>query len=131
MKKEKSCGAIVFNKENQVLVVEMKQGHWSFPKGHIEANETEEETAIREVKEETNIDILIDNKFRRISTYSPYQGVTKDVVFFIAKAANNNVVIQQEEIQSAGFYDKTFVVNKITFKNDLNIYLDALKYKRL
>ena len=56
MKFEKSCGAIVLD-ENKVLVVTHQAGHTDFPKGHMEGNEIEEETAIREVKEETNIDI--------------------------------------------------------------------------
>ncbi|MGC7179236.1 NUDIX domain-containing protein [Metamycoplasma hominis] len=43
MKKEKSCGAIIFKEENDnlfVLLVEQTAGHWGFPKGHVEKNET-------------------------------------------------------------------------------------------
>ena len=58
MKKEKSCGIIVFDND-KVLVVKHLDGHYGFPKGHVENNETEEETAIREVKEETNCDAKI------------------------------------------------------------------------
>ena len=64
MEQEKSCGAIVINKNNKILLVHHNAGHWDFPKGHIENGETEEQTAIREVKEETNIDIIINNKYR-------------------------------------------------------------------
>ena len=56
MLEEKSCGAIVYNNEGKVLIVQHNAGHWDFPKGHVENNETEVETAVREVKEETNID---------------------------------------------------------------------------
>ena len=53
MQKEKSCGAIIYNKNKEVLIVKHNAGHWDFPKGHVEENETEIQTAIREVKEET------------------------------------------------------------------------------
>ena len=32
MKKEKSCGAIIYNNENKVLIVKHNEGHWDFPK---------------------------------------------------------------------------------------------------
>ena len=44
--KEKSCGAIVFN-GNSVLIIEQFQGFFSFPKGHVEEGETEQETATK------------------------------------------------------------------------------------
>ena len=50
--REKSCGCIIINK-NKVLLIKQTKGHWGFPKGHVEKDETEIETAIREVKEET------------------------------------------------------------------------------
>ena len=48
---EKSCGAIVYRKSHGnteiLLIKHINSGHWSFPKGHVEGNETEVETAIR------------------------------------------------------------------------------------
>ena len=61
MTTEKSCGAVIFNDEDKVLIVKHNAGHWDFPKGHMEAGETETQTAIREVKEETNIDVTLDS----------------------------------------------------------------------
>ena len=60
MKYEKSCGAIIFDKD-KILVIQQKEGHWGFPKGHVEEGETEVETAIREIKEETNLDVNEDD----------------------------------------------------------------------
>ena len=58
MVEEKSCGCIII--ENQkVLLIQQLEGFWGFPKGHIEENETDIQTAIREVKEETNLDVKI------------------------------------------------------------------------
>ena len=50
---EKSCGAIVYRKyhgNTEILLIKhINSGHWSFPKGHVEGDETEEETAKREI----------------------------------------------------------------------------------
>ena len=71
MKKEKSCGAIVFylkgKKEQILLIKHANSGHWSFPKGHVEAGETALETAIRETAEETKREASV------ITTITPYE----------------------------------------------------------
>ena len=57
---EKSCGAVVFcQKDSDIkfLLVRERSGFWCFPKGHMEAGESEQETALREVKEETGITV--------------------------------------------------------------------------
>ena len=62
MKTEKSCGCIII-KDDKVLLIEAKDDKgklfWSFPKGHQEIGETDIETAIRETKEETGLDVFI------------------------------------------------------------------------
>ena len=128
MRKEKSCGCIVFNEENRVLLVNMKQGHWSFPKGHVEEYESEYETAYREVFEETHINCEIIEGFRHVSTYSPYPGVMKDVVFFIAVTKEKDIIIQAEEINSAGFYEIEKARKLITYKQDFDIFNEAVKF---
>ena len=45
MRKEKSCGALVVrmgNDEPEILLIKHNGGHWAFPKGHVEAGETED-----------------------------------------------------------------------------------------
>ena len=55
MKREKSCGALVVRKNGEsydlVLLRHRFGGHWSFPKGHVEAGENEQQTALREVRD--------------------------------------------------------------------------------
>ena len=94
MIKEKSCGAVIYKIiDNQVyfLVEKMQRGHYALTKGHVENNETEVETATREIKEETNLDVIIDTNFREVISYSPYEGCIKDVVYFIAKATSDDI----------------------------------------
>ena len=65
--REKSCGAIVYKEENgelKFLLVHQSNGHYSFPKGHMEEGESELDTTLREIKEETNLDVVVDTNFR-------------------------------------------------------------------
>ena len=95
--------------------------YWSFPKGHIEDGETEQETAIREIKEETGLDVTLVNNFREISEYCPFGKIRKRVVFFLARAFTDNVRIQEEEIDSYIWVDLQQARKLCSYDNDLRI----------
>ena len=126
MEQEKSCGAIVINKNNKILLVHHNAGHWDFPKGHIENGETEEQTAIREVKEETNIDIIINNKYRYTTSYSPKENVMKEVVYFLAQNVDEDKKPQLEEVSEVKWFTLEEAMNTITYENSKEI-LNKLK----
>lgn len=130
---EKSCGAIIIHKANEnnykVLLVKNHNGrYWSFPKGHIEKGETEEQTAIREIKEETGLDVEIVESFREVSDYCPFGKIKKRVVFFMAQTFSTKVVVQKEEIDSYIWVDLFDVHNKCTYDNDLRVIAKAKEH---
>ena len=131
MKFEKSCGAIIFRKQNstvETLLIKMIGGHWSYPKGHVEKDETEVETALREIKEETNLEVIIDTRFREITTYSPKPDVLKDVIYFIGFAKTTNVLIQETEVSEYMWIDINNATNYITYDEDKKIFKKALRF---
>ena len=117
MKFEKSCGCVVLNDKQQVLLVHHNLGHWGLPKGHVEKDETEVETAKREVKEETNIDVEVNSNYRYSMSYSPKEGIMKEVVFFVANSVSNNLKEQVEEVQEVKWFDFDDAINAITYDN--------------
>ena len=123
---EKSCGAIIFN-DGKVLVVKQTSGFYGFPKGHVEIGETEKETAIRETKEETGLDIKIISDKRYTQSYIVKENVHKDVVFFIAKLENNNEKIQVEEIEEILWIDINEVENILTYDSLKELWKEAKK----
>lgn len=127
MKKEKSCGIVVFNKD-KVLIIKHNRGHYGLPKGHVEDGETEYETAIREVKEETNIDAKIIGDFRKIITYSPKENVIKDVVYFTGIPTTFNTKNQIEEVSKAVFLDLDMAINRITYDDERSVLQEAINY---
>lgn len=130
MKREKSCGAIVFKYEGgrlMILTLRHKHGgHWSFPKGHVEGGETEVETALREVKEETALDIELLSGFRHTVEYSPKPGVKKMVVYFLGKADPDAIAVKQEtEIGELKWVDWEEAFRIVSFKNDRELLSEA------
>lgn len=115
---EKACGTIVIN-DGKVLVIKQKQGFWGFPKGHMEQGESEIQTAIRETKEETNLDVIIENKTRFCLNYIiENKNINKEVVYYIAKVDGKiNIKPQIEEVNSIAWIDIDKVEAILTFDN--------------
>ena len=106
MRREKSCGAVLYRRgqgEVTYLVLHSTLGHWTLCKGHVEGAETEQETALREIREETGLTARFAESFREVITYSPAPDVTKDVVFFLAEAGDGIPVCQPEEVSELCF----------------------------
>ena len=109
MNYEYSCGAVVVTRVDGVphyVLIRAKDqpaGCHGFPKGHMEAGETEEQTALREIFEETGVRVRLLEGFRAVTEYDlPHPPDTrKRVVFFLAEYKNQPVRIQESEL--AGF----------------------------
>ena len=137
IKNEKSVGAIIYFIDEQQKIYYLVQqhvngNHWAFAKGHVEANETEEETALREIEEETGItEVTLDMKFRESNVYSPKENVEKEVVYFTAetsKATAFAVENQEIEIQEILFLPYEAAIDQVTFPNDKLILEKAHLY---
>lgn len=102
--KENSAGGVVFRKENglvQILMIEDRFGHWTLPKGKQEQGETDEETAIREIREETGIKGRIVQSLVSIQYTYEHQDfgeVEKTVHYFLVEALTGKETPQVEEI---------------------------------
>lgn len=130
-REEKSCGAVIWRgtaADHQYLLAQHGASHWSFPKGHMEGAETEEETARREIREETGLEVDIDTRFRQVVTYYPAPGVVKDVVFFIAVPTGGVEHAQEEEIRRLGWFPFRDARPLVTFATDEDVLLAAEDY---
>ncbi len=123
--KEKCCGCVIIDNE-KVLLIQQNEGHWGFPKGHVEFGESEVETAIREVKEETNIDVIPDESKRYIQEYVMSNGKEKQVVFFVAKKVSNDIKAQECEIKNIKWFSFKDALMTITFDNTKQLFKKIL-----
>ena len=126
MKVVKSCGAFVLDNDKVLVIKQKKLGNYGFPKGHMESNETEKETSIREVKEETGVDIEIISDKRYFISYPKDENTNKEVVYFLAKLKNkDNEKNQEEEISEILWLNINDVQNIITFENMKALWIEA------
>ncbi|MFH1785071.1 MAG: bis(5'-nucleosyl)-tetraphosphatase [Candidatus Micrarchaeota archaeon] len=130
MIEEKSCGLILFREINKMrlyLLLNYEEGHWGFPKGHVEKNEDEIETALRETMEETGItEITILPNFHESLVYQYRkngQKFHKTVYFFIGKTKTERILLSHEHVGSM-WLSYQMARKKLTFDNTKTI-LDA------
>lgn len=133
MQHEKSCGALVVRRDDAdgklyILMIRHKAGgHRSFPKGHMEAGETEYMTAVREVFEETAVQIRIDSNFRETVHYNPMPGVEKEVVYFLTHTAQKDIRPRAGEIAQVEWVPIDQAEASLTHENDRLVFRAALK----
>ncbi len=128
MRQEKSCGAAIYiarERETLWLVERMRQGHTSLCKGHVEAGETEHDTAVREIREETALAVEFQDGFRERIEYSPGPGVTKEVIFFLARARGADTSAQPEEVSSIEWLPFDDALAALTYPDDKRILTAA------
>lgn len=129
MKNEYSAGIIVYHddaldKQRRYLLLQYPKGYWDLPKGHVEKGETPLQAAIRELKEETNLEAEIIPGFEE-SLFYYFKGLHKELIykevkFFVGKAMHKNVILSEEHL---GYKWLPFedAVEKLTFENAKNI----------
>jgi len=126
MKKEKSCGTIIIDSNKRVLLVKQKLGWVGFPKGHMEQGETEIETARRETKEETNLDVIVDEKKRYTISYITSTQIDKEVVYFRAKPISYSLLPQEAEIAEIMWVDIDEAKQYLSFDNLKQLWQNVL-----
>ena len=128
---ELSIGAVLFSEidgKRRYLLLNYVSGHWDFPKGNIEENETELDTIKREIKEETNIsNITFIAGFKKNIFYNYMKNgklISKKVVYYIAKTTITKITLSFEHI---GYKWETYenAMDIITYFNSKQLLRDS------
>ena len=128
---EKSCGAVVFTKENECIkyvIIESRAGFFGFPKGHIEKNESEHETAKREIFEETGLHVDFLENFRAEDSYlfqNNGEERMKHIVYFLAEFKGQCPVPQESELNSIRLLDYDTALSVFQFESSKRVLSEA------
>jgi len=118
---ERSAGAVVVNENGgRRYILLLNNGKWDFPKGNMEEGETEMQTVLREVAEETGLkDLKVLDGFRRVIEYfyrRDGKNVHKRVVYFLAETSEERITISQEH-QGFGWFSYQEALRKASYDN--------------
>lgn len=129
---EKSCGVVIYSEIGEnlefLIISDKNDGHWGFPKGHVEKDESEEQTAIREVREETGLQVNIMSGFRVSVEYLVRQETPKEVVFFLAKVNDQTVNIQLDELSDYMWASFQSAKQLLTYKSSKEVLDGAIEF---
>ena len=122
MQTEFSAGIILYRQlknGREYLLLHYPGGHFDFPKGHLEKDETEHEAAYRELKEETGIDKLVWNEGFREKMHYFFKiknvEISKYVTYFLARTTQIKVTISFEHRDAVWLpYEEAY--QKLTFE---------------
>lgn len=122
------AGCIILNEYDQVCIT-TEHGYHQIPKGHREGNETLQECALREIKEEIGLAVEIIEGFEIKTNYKMrHRNHLKEITFFLAKTNTQKVVCQQEEIDGAQWLDIDEAIELVERKNWKDVLSAAKKY---
>lgn len=132
---ERSFGVILVGTDSSgdsVLLVRHPHGHWGFPKGRAEEGEIPEETALRELAEETGIrDITLFPHVVFEERYPINRGGTqseKQVMYYLAKTTKSAVRPEAPDVLEAQWVPLAEAEQAITFKEGKEIWRAAQKF---
>jgi 8-oxo-dGTP pyrophosphatase MutT (NUDIX family) len=136
MRFEFSAGGVVCKKENNelfILVSQHSQHHgWVFPKGligdHIEG-ENKEETALREVKEETGANGKIIRALNPVTYWYVFEKekIRKTVYYFLMEYVDGDIAKHDQEMENVEWLPKVKVEERLTYGSDKVVWREARK----
>lgn len=119
---ESASGAVVYrlvdDQPQYLLLKSATSNFWGFPKGHVEGQETDIETAVREIREETQLHVTVDPTFHADLDYDMQNGHHKHVVLYTAQVpADVTITRQVEEISDFGWFDFATAHERLSYPN--------------
>jgi len=134
LRQDESFGVIPFSKARGkwevFLIQHNRSGYWGFPKGHAEADETPQEAAFRELKEETNLELIQlikkDPMMEQYTFMMDGERVYKRVFYFIAEVGGE-VKLQTEEIHDGKWIPLPEATVQVTHQEGKSLLAQAKK----
>ncbi len=130
---QRSAGGVIYKKEGNrwkiCLIAKRGKKVWALPKGRVAAGETLEETAYREILEETGHEVEVQDLIDEIDYYFYYKEnktfYHKRVSFFMLKLLRENVKERDQEADDVKWFDLGQAKKRLTYLNERKVLRKA------
>ncbi len=132
---ERSAGAVVYREtsKGRMYLLLQNTGRWDFPKGGVEKGESELQTVVREVEEETGLkDLKVVTGFRKVIEYfyrRDGKNIHKQVVYLLGVTSSADVKISFEH-QGFGWFPYQEALERASYENSKITLKEAEKFIR-
>ena len=132
--KQTSAGGVIYRRNEsglQIVLISVKNGHaWCLPKGVVDKGETTEETALREVREETGLAGRIIDSLGEINYWYYIKGENikcrKTVHFYLMEYVSGDTAEHDLEVDEAGWFSLENALEKVSYKGDRTMIEKAM-----
>jgi 8-oxo-dGTP diphosphatase len=131
-KREFSAGGIVYKKQDgQIFVLLIQplsrnfgpaEGHWSFPKGKVDTGESEDQSAVREVREEAGVSAKIVTDLKSVKFFRNYDQTLKFVHYYLMEYVSGDPADHDKEVAQAAWFDLDEAESKLKYPHDKEIF---------
>lgn len=132
--REYSAGGIVVRRHRgwQVLMIKDYRGRWTIPKGHVEEGEALEQTAIREIGEETGLTKLnILDRLDKVHFFYRREGklIFMTVYVFLVEATGDEPLVMEvnEGITGVRWFPVAQALKQAAYENQVDLLKKGLK----
>jgi HD-GYP domain-containing protein (c-di-GMP phosphodiesterase class II)/8-oxo-dGTP pyrophosphatase MutT (NUDIX family) len=120
------AGGVVFSKSGEVLLIQDRSGRWTFPKGHIEAGESPEQAALREIQEETGV-LPSGGEPLPETRYVNSHQISRRIHWFLMRGEGPVTPEQGGNVQEAAFFPVERAGQLVSFEGDRQLLAEALR----
>lgn len=118
------AGGVVFGPNGQVLLIRYRSGAWAFPKGHVEAGETPEQTALREVREEGGVVAELAGELDP-TRYTNDRGESREIFWFLMTTPGTELTLE-DTFSQGGFFAPAQALEMLSYPQDRQLLRQAL-----
>ena len=127
---EVSAGGVVYRRSDDGVEIVLaarrtRRGDlaWGLPKGLIEPEETPEEAAVREVREETGLEAEVEASLGDIRYFYVWEGVRvrKAVHFFLMRATGGDVSLHDHEMEDVQWFPLSVALRRAKYKGEREV----------
>jgi diadenosine hexaphosphate hydrolase (ATP-forming) len=124
------AGGVVFNARGAVLLLQHASGNWVFPKGHIDAGESELDAALREVEEEAGVHATCDDPTMTFVTrYYNDRHEQRVITWFALSTDASKPTLREALFLDGGFYPPLVALQRLSFDEDRRLLREVLAWR--